>query len=64
MTEIVTEIVTEIAKQKHKLRAELLDARRTRSPEEKATADAAWCNASAQLLSPDMQVADYNPLSS
>ena len=60
----MTEIVTEIAKQKHKLRAELLDARRTRSPEEKATADAAWCNAAAQLLSPDMQVAAYNPLGS
>ncbi len=56
--------MSEIATQKDALRAELLAVRRARTPEEKADADAAWCQGAAALLTPSMNIAAYNPLGS
>ncbi|WP_144791542.1 5-formyltetrahydrofolate cyclo-ligase [Corynebacterium singulare] len=44
------------------LRAQLLQARRTRSPEQRARDNKAWCAGARALLTPTMRVAAYHPL--
>lgn len=44
------------------LRAQLLQARRTRSPEQRAHDNKAWCAGVRALLTPTMRVAAYHPL--
>ena len=49
---------------KDAVRKELTSARRSRSPEQRAADNAAWCQGVRELLTPSMRVAAYSPLGS